>query len=198
MKFGLHYMRQMCARKAAAQAQDEQGNVLVMFAAALVVMIFFVGLAMDASVVLMAHSRLNGMCQLVAQDRLTYQDTVRYSEQPGTDFSKCIIQTLGANGFSNKGEFYFTEDTRTENARHYKARIVLHGSCDTYFLKLFGLKKINFAAQTDFDDTYGEPNDNVVWSPSAPASYYSGRYTFDNGSVTGFNAGNLPDGWTVA
>ncbi len=168
-----------------------------MFAAALVVMIFFVGLAMDASMVLMAHSRLNSMCQLVAQDHLTYQDTVRYSEQPDTDFSKCIIETLGANGFTNKGELYFTEDVRSENARHYKARIVLHGSCDTYFLKLFGLKKIDFAAQTDFDDTYGEPNDNVVWSPSASASQYSERYSFDKGAVTNFNARDLPNGWTI-
>ncbi|WP_028263759.1 TadE/TadG family type IV pilus assembly protein [Atopobium fossor] len=198
MKFGLQNLRRLGVHKTAAQAQDERGDVLVMFAAALVVMIFFVGLAMDASVVLMAHSRLNGVCQLVAQDRLTYQDTVRYSEQPGSDFSKCIIQTLGANGFTDKGELYFTEDTRSENKRHYKARIVLHGSCDTHFLKLFGLKKIDFAAQTDFDDTYGEPNDNVVWSPSVPASSYSGHYTFTDGAVTGFNAGKLPDGWTIA
>lgn len=177
------------------QAADERGDVLVIFAASFMVMLFFVGLAMDASMVLMAHSRLNSVCQLVAQDRLTYQDTVRYSEQPGDDFTTCIMQTLAENQVQGKGEFYFSEDVRTEQKRHYRARLVLQDSCPAHFLRLFGVQKINFSASVDFDDNYGEPTDNVIWSPAASPGAYSGKYSFEANTKTGFSPNELPREW---
>ena len=81
-------------KTARADSRREKGNVAFIFAGILIILIFFVGLATDISMVLWHHNRLENTCQLVRDNRYTYQDTVRYSDNPAASFAQYAATTL--------------------------------------------------------------------------------------------------------
>ena len=181
-------------KTARADSRREKGNVAFIFAGILIILIFFVGLATDISMVLWHHNRLENTCQLVRDNRYTYQDTVRYSDNPAASFAQCAATTLAVNGYNGKATVYFKEDDPQDNFRHFKVRLVLTDKSSFYFLRLFGQDSVEISSQVDFEDSYGEKADDVVWRPSASALSFNGGYRIEGPNVT-YLGSVLPSDW---
>lgn len=184
-----------------ASEDGESGNILVMFACSLFVLIFFIGLAVDVSMILWQKGQLVNDAQLIKNNRFVYQESVRYSDDPGKEFEDRALQTLKLNNYDGGGKIYFYEYSRKKEERKVKVRVELNKKANTYFFQVFGVKSIPISTSIDFEDTYGEykknPSDpkseNRVWHPKKFASEYNGTYEFKSASAsTGRTSEHLP------
>lgn len=194
-------LRSAAMRADGASEDGESGNILVMFACSLIVLIFFIGLAVDVSMVLWQKGQLVNDAQLIKNNRFVYQESVRYADKPGEEFEKRALQTLKLNNYEGSGKIYFHEYSRKEEERKVKVRVELNKNANTYFFQVFGVKTIPISTSVDFEDTYGEyekdpsgePNKNKVWHPKDLASEYNGTYAFASASATpGRTSSELP------
>lgn len=194
-------LRSTAMRADGASEDGESGNILVMFACSLIVLIFFIGLAVDVSMVLWQKGQLVNDAQLIKNNRFVYQESVRYADKPGEEFEKRALQTLKLNNYEGSGKIYFHEYSRKEEERKIKVRVELNKNANTYFFQVFGVKTIPISTSIDFEDTYGEyekdpsgePNKNKVWHPKDLASEYNGTYAFASASATpGRTSSHLP------
>lgn len=194
-------LRSAAMRADGASEDGESGNILVMFACSLIVLIFFIGLAVDVSMVLWQKGQLVNDAQLIKNNRFVYQESVRYADKPGEEFEKRALQTLKLNNYEGSGKIYFHEYSRKEEERKVKVRVELNKNANTYFFQIFGVKTIPISTSIDFEDTYGEyekdpsgePNKNKVWHPKDLASEYNGTYAFASASATpGRTSSHLP------
>lgn len=194
-------LRSAAMRADGASEEGESGNILVMFACSLIVLIFFIGLAVDVSMVLWQKGQLVNDAQLIKNNRFVYQESVRYADKPGEEFEKRALQTLKLNNYEGSGKIYFNEYSRKEEERKVKVRVELNKNANTYFFQVFGVKTIPISTSIDFEDTYGEyekdpsgkPNENKVWHPKDLASEYNGTYAFASASATpGRTSSDLP------
>lgn len=194
-------LRSTAMRADGASEDGESGNILVMFACSLIVLIFFIGLAVDVSMVLWQKGQLVNDAQLIKNNRFVYQESVRYADKPGEEFEKRALQTLKLNNYEGSGKIYFHEYSRKEEERKVKVRVELNKNANTYFFQVFGVKTIPISTSVDFEDTYGEyekdpsgePNKNKVWHPKDLASEYNGTYAFASASATpGRTSSDLP------
>ena len=197
-------LRSTAMRADGASEDGESGNILVMFACSLIVLIFFIGLAVDVSMVLWQKGQLVNDAQLIKNNRFVYQESVRYADKPGEEFEKRALQTLKLNNYEGSGKIYFHEYSRKEEERKIKVRVELNKNANTYFFQVFGVKTIPISTSVDFEDTYGEyekdpsgePNKNKVWHPKDLASEYNGTYAFASASATpGRTSSDLPSGF---
>lgn len=197
-------LRSTAMRADGASEDGESGNILVMFACSLIVLIFFIGLAVDVSMVLWQKGQLVNDAQLIKNNRFVYQESVRYADKPGEEFEKRALQTLKLNNYEGSGKIYFHEYSRKEEERKIKVRVELNKNANTYFFQVFGVKTIPISTSIDFEDTYGEyekdpsgePNKNKVWHPKDLASEYNGTYAFASASATpGRTSSDLPSGF---
>lgn len=160
----------------ARAAADERGNITAPFAASLVALIFFMGLSVDVSMVLLDHGRLDDMCQIVAENRYVHQDSVRFAEDPAQASVAYVADTLAANGFDGTATVDFEESPRTTSHRHFAVTLTLTEESPFYFLRMFGADSVNITSSTTFEDEYGENGDDVVWAPSVSPDAYNGSY----------------------
>ena len=185
-------LRSAAMRADGASEDGESGNILVMFACSLIVLVFFIGLTIDVSMVLWQSGQLVNDAQLIKNNRFVYQESVRYADKPGEEFEKRALQTLKLNNYEGSGKIYFNEYSRKEEERKVKVRVELNKDANTYFFQVFGVKTIPISTSIDFEDTYGEyekdpsgkPNENKVWHPKDLASEYNGTYAFASASAT--------------
>ena len=185
-------LRSAAMRADGASEDGESGNILVMFACSLIVLVFFIGLTIDVSMVLWQRGQLVNDAQLIKNNRFVYQESVRYADKPGEEFEKRALQTLKLNNYEGSGKIYFNEYSRKEEERKVKVRVELNKDANTYFFQVFGVKTIPISTSIDFEDTYGEyekdpsgkPNENKVWHPKDLASEYNGTYAFASASAT--------------
>ena len=199
-------LRSAAMRADGASEDGESGNILVMFACSLIVLIFFIGLAVDVSMVLWQKGQLVNDAQLIKDNRFVYQDAVRYAEEPGEKFEEKALQTLKSNNYSGSGKIYFREyEPRDVRERKVKVRVELNKKADTYFFQVFGVKYIPISTSIDFEDTYGDYRKkssdpvnevNRVWHPQKSVSEYNGTYEFTSTSDTpGRTNSKLPSGF---
>ena len=195
-------LRSAAMRADGAPEDGESGNILVMFACSLIVLIFFIGLTVDVSMILWQKGQLVNDAQLIKNNRFVYQDSVRYADNPGEEFEKRALKTLQLNGYEGDGKIYFYEYSQKKEERKVKVRVELNKKANTYFFQVFGVKSIPISTSIDFEDTYGDykekPSDptkpeNRVWHPKESASEYNGTYEFDSASAsTGRTSKHLP------
>ena len=163
----------------------ERGSIIAMFAASLVFLIFFVGLAVDVSMVLWQKNRLSNAAQMVKNNRFVYQESIRYAQNPGDEFAHRAQETLKANGYKGSGDISFNEYKQSNDERKVAIKVTLNDQANTYFLRLFSKDTIPISSSIEFEDTYGyykeNPSDssgNVVWHPSSVPQTYNGHYKF--------------------
>ena len=108
----VHALRSAMMWVDGASDEGEDGNIIVMFACSLIVLIFFIGLAVDVSMVLWQKGQLVNDVQLIKNNRFVYQESVRYAEKPGEEFEKRALQTLKSNNYEGAGKIYFNEYSR--------------------------------------------------------------------------------------
>ncbi len=156
--------------------RGERGSVSVIVALTMIVMIFFVGLALDMSMVLMDKSELDNLCQVVCDDRYVHDDMVRFSDNPAQATVGYATSALASNGFSGDYEVEFNESARSKDKRVIDVDVTITRESPLYFLRIFGASSFEISSTVSYEDVYGEGGDDVVWAPSAPVSSYNGTY----------------------
>lgn len=177
--------------------KKEKGNITILFAICLVVLIFFAGIAIDFGLYYMERNDLENLCRLLREDRFTYHDSIRYAQNPGRESYNIVENTMSSNNFSGDIKVYFKEEPypALSNSRSYKMRIQLEDKFEFIFLKLFGLGEVGVSAHVDGEENYGDGGNDVIWHPNTNVSTYNGLYSGKVGSFHNFTPGVFPNGW---
>lgn len=177
--------------------KKEQGNMTILFAASLFLILFFVGIGVDLSLYYMRRNDLENLCRLLREDRFTYQDTIRYANNPGAAMFKIASDTMKSNQFSGEIKVFFKEEPfpAAANERKYKTRVQISEKFNFYFLQIFSLKTAPVVAYVDGVEQYGESGLDVIWHPDVSVDAYNGSYTGTVGSAYTFSAKDYPSGW---
>ncbi len=177
--------------------REERANITILFATCMVVIAFFAGLAIDFGMYYMKKNDLENLCRLLREDRFTYQDSIRYANNPGAELYNIVSDTMKKNKFGGTIQLAFKEENFPTNAnsREYKMRIILTEDFNFYFLKIFSLGGIKVSSFIDGKENYGEGGSDVIWHPAVSPNTYSGTYTGQAGSGYTFEQGVYPSGW---
>lgn len=173
----------------------EGGNILLLFAGFLILITFMVGIALDLGMIYMRRNDLIDLCQLARDRRFTYQDSIRYSDNPGAETYEIVSAAIRENGFSGTVKVYFFEDPPASNYRYYRVRTELSEEYEYTFLKLFGLDTVTISTFLDGGETYGEGINDMIWHPAMPCSEYNGSYTGTAGGPYHYDASDRPCDW---
>lgn len=173
----------------------ENGNVTILFAGLLVVLIFFIGLSYDIGQMCKAKSDMQNICHLIREVRFTYQDKIRYADNPGNESFITVKQTADANGFTGTVKVYFKEYTPSDHQRNYMVRTELSEDYYFVFAKILGLTSLKITETLDGGESFGDGTDDIIWYPKD--MNYNGSYTSisGGGSTPGFLPDDLPAGW---
>lgn len=178
-----------------SEVKKENGNTTVLFASLIVILIGFIGMAIDIGIVYMRRSDLGNLCQLIRDDRFTHQDSIRFADNPGASTYEIVADAMKDNNFKGEIKVYFFEKKPEPNYRKYITRVELSEDVPVYFLKLFGLKSFKIKAYIDGEDNYGEGNLDRIWHPAMPESAYNGLYFGSKSESYTFTAGEFPNGF---
>ncbi len=173
----------------------ENGNILLLFAGTLTILIFFVGISMDLGLIYLKRNALMNLCQIVKEDRFTFQDSIRYSDNPGQDSYVMIEDAMRRNNFDGTVKVYFKEKPPESNYRNYQIRTQLSEEYSYTFLRLFGATTTTITVYFDGGETYGEGISDVIWHPSTPVSSYNGSYTSQSGGGYDYDSSDMPADW---
>lgn len=164
---------------------EERGNIMVLFAGTLIIIIGFIGLSLDIGMLSLERNKLQDMSQVIREDRFTFQDTIRYAPNPGKATYDIIRDTLAENGFDGTFKVYFYELPPQPSHREYYIRTVLSKDFSFYFARVFGLTTTTLSASLDGGEIIGEGGNDVVWYPELSPADYNGCYTSQsNGDYT--------------
>ena len=185
----------MLKRKIKEKGNAEKGNVILLFAVTLLILIFFTGISLDLGMIYMKRNELIDLCQIVREDRFTYQDTIRYADNPGLTSYQIISDTMLDNNFSGTVKVYFQEQQPESNYRYYRTQTQLCTDYTYTFLRLFGLTTTTITAAINGGETYGEGLNDVVWYPQLAVDDYNGSYTSTSGGGYIYDAADKPADW---
>lgn len=179
--------------------REEDGAFVILFAFLLIALIGFVGMATDLTIMHMRQNELANLCQLVREDRFTYQDSIRYSENPVEECYNIIYQTLKVdNNFAGDIKIYYQEINPANpyewdpSRREYKLLVTVSEEFTFYFLKLFGLNTATLSQSIEGGQVIGEGGYDMIWHPSGSINDYSGSCSSPTGA---FVPGDLPEDW---
>ncbi len=175
--------------------KQERGNMIILFAGTLVVLIFFIGLSLDIGMICLQRNSMQNLCQIVREDRFTYQDTIRYAENPGEASYQIIYDTLKGNGFDGTVKVYFYEKEPESNNRSYRIRTELSEEYAYTFGRIFGKTTDTITVSLDGGETYGEGGLDVVWHSPKDVSTYNGSYTSQSDGGYAYDSGDIPADW---
>jgi len=184
-------------KKAAKQfLKDEDGNILLIFAGSMVLIAFFIGICLDVSMIYMKRNSMQNILQIIREERFTYQDTIRYADNPALTTYHIAYNAAGENEFGGTVKVYFCEEDPEPNYRSYQVRILLTDECPFYFGRIFGLNTMPLRVTLDGGESYGEGSADVIWHSPLPVSSYNGAYTgsIGDGHVV-YDSTDLPLDW---
>lgn len=141
--------------------ERERGDILILTAVIMVVLIFFIGLSVDLSVVYLRSSRLDDYCQMARDSRFTHESLVTYGDDPGDALYMIIRDALQKNGFSGKMTLTYEEDPPSGARRHYSADLSLTETCPLYFLVIFGKDEVTLTNSISFEGEIGASSDEA-------------------------------------
>ncbi|WHH57947.1 Tad domain-containing protein [Petroclostridium sp. X23] len=175
--------------------KQENGNIIILFAGTLVVLIFFIGLSLDIGMICLHRNSMQSLCQLIREDRFTYQDTIRYAENPGLTSYQIIYDTMTDNNFNGTVKVYFYEETPESNYRYYRIRTELSKEYAYTFARIFGLTTTTVTVSLDGGETYGESLKDMIWYSPIAVSSYNGSYTSQFGGGYVYDNHDIPADW---
>ncbi|WP_134220042.1 Tad domain-containing protein [Pelotomaculum sp. FP] len=177
--------------------KKESGDTIVLFAGMFVVLIFFIGLSLDIGMIYLQRNSMQNLCQLIRENRFTYQDTIRFADNPGEASYNIIDDAMRDNGFDGTVKVYFKEEQPVSNYRDYRIRTQLSEEYSFTFARIFGLTTTTITVFLDGRETYGEGGDDVVWHPPIQVTEYNGSYTSKSGGGYVYNNHDFPTNWDV-
>lgn len=176
--------------------QKEDGNILLIFAGAMVLIAFFIGICLDVSMIYVKRNSMQNILQIIREERFTYQDTIRYSDNPALTTYHIAYSAAAENGFDGIVTVYFREEDPEPNYRSYQVRILLTDECPFYFGRIFGLNTVPLNVSLDGGESYGEGSADVIWHSPLPVSNYNGAYTGIIGDMqVVYDSTELPPDW---
>lgn len=181
----------------ARSTRKENGDILVLFAGMFIIIVFCLALVIDIGMVYLRRNEMQDICQVIRKDRFTYEDSVRYAENPAEFCYKEIYSSAVDNGFDGNVKVYFNEEEPVNNKRSYKTRTVLTEKYKFSFAKILGFNEMDINVSIDVDETYGEGMADMIWHSKKSVSSYNGSYTNINDGSDGFvyTAGDIPSDW---
>lgn len=176
--------------------KNENGDILVIFAGVFILIVFCLALVIDVGMIYVRKNQMQDVCQVIREDRFTYEDSVRYSENPAVCCFDGIFYSARKNGFDGQIKVYFKEEEPESNRRSYKTRTVLTEKYEYTFAKILGFNETEISVSIDVDETYGEGRTDMIWHPTKSVSTYNGLYeSFDRGDGHSFISGEIPSDW---
>lgn len=158
--------------------KEENGDVMIITAAVLTVLIFFAGIATDLVLIYMEHSRLENYCQLARESRFSHEELLMYSEEPAGEIRDIVWDCLRENGFKGDAQLIFYEDAPLPDMRHYSVKLTLKKECPWHFLVMFHKDSVQVESSVFFDDCIGERySGNRVWHPEGKDASYRREFT---------------------
>lgn len=182
-----HKIRRFC--------RQERGNITILFAGMLVVLIFFIGLSLDIGIICLQRNSMQNLCQLIREDRFINQDTIRYADNPGLASYQIIYDTMADNHFNGTVKVYFKEEPPQSNDRDYRIRTELSEEYSFTFARIFGLTTTTVTVSLDGRETYGDKGTDMVWYPPLSVSNYNGSYISQSGGGYVYDSHDIPAGW---
>ena len=181
-------------------ASHEDGNILILFAGFLVLIIFMIGLMLDLGMIYMRRNDLMDLCQVAREERLSRQDSIRYAENPGELTYDIVSNSVRKNGFKGTVKVYFYEKEPEWNDRSYKVRVVLSEEYHYTFLRILpNVTSSTITVYLDGIEEYGDKRDDLddmIWHPTGGPNGYNGSYTGtdpEQPSQYEYKKGDLPD-----
>ncbi|MEG2006859.1 MAG: hypothetical protein RRX88_04640 [Raoultibacter sp.] len=168
--------------------QSQSGNVVIFTAVLLTILMIFAALAVDAASFLGQHSRQTNITQIAKEAQSDAATMMKYSNTPGGDISRYMVDIIRANGFTGKIDVYYFElgsrDLTIEQAtsnRYFAYKVALTDSYKTQFARIIGISEVEIT--TDLLGL-GHPYSNAaVWRPNH----------LDNGVFTSQASATTPD-----
>lgn len=176
----------------------EDGNILIMFAGSLVLIFFMIGILLDLGMIYMRKNDMMDLCQLAREKRFTYQEKIRYADNPGECTYQIVSNSIRENGFNGQIEVYFYETEPDWSFREYRVGTKLSEEYSFTFLRLFGFSTTTISTYVEGGESYGERLGDMIWHPEKSCSSYNGLY---RGTVVyapekyDFIAGEIPESW---
>lgn len=122
----------MIKKRLRAYRQQEKGDVIVLFALSLVMLLAFVSLAIDIGMISMKQAAMMDLCQQMRKARLDAKDYIMNAADPALMIYEISNQCAMVNDFQGELKVYYKEETDpvapTSNwvdKRRYKVRIEL-------------------------------------------------------------------------
>lgn len=168
--------------------KEERGNMMVLFAGSLIVMIAFIGLSLDVGLLSLQRNSLQNLNQVIREDRFTYQDKIRYAPDPTKAICDITHNTLAKNGFKGTVKIYFYEVEPTPNRREYRIRTVLSEEFSWCFATVLGMTTTTVSATQDGREIYGEDGIGMVYHPVKSRLLYNGSYTSTGSPVFSYDS----------
>lgn len=192
--------------------ERESGDILVLFAFSLVILLFFVALAIDIGMVNTKKAHMMDLVQQMRQARLDAKDYIMNADDPAMLIYNLSNQCAIENGFTGSVKVYYQEVTEPVSptsewveSRTYKVRVELQQEIQYIFAgALFpGLDNKQITVYLDGgEQKTAQAESGVgelpVWYPYSSGGPRIGSYCRTDTTGIGnpqFLSGDLPAGW---
>lgn len=190
----------------------ESGDILVLFACSLVVLLSFVAFAIDIGMVNMKKAHMMDLAQQMRQARLDAKDYILNADNPAELIYNITNQCAIDNGFTGSVKVYYQEESLPVSPtsewverRTYRVRIELKQNHQYIFANAIfsGSDASQITVYLDGGEqkssgVEGGTGTVPVWYPYSSGGPKIGSYSRTDTvgiSAPDFNSGDLPAGW---
>lgn len=156
------------------------GQVTVLFALCLVVLLGFVGFAIDFGGAWSMRTRFDGILESTEQSCMAQANAVKYSTQPGVTARMQVLELLQRNGFTGKATVWYTEAPESATGaadRWAGVKVRLQGTWGTAFLSVLGARELDVTSTSTW--TYHPYSTNEVFRPADTADGWDSATLID-------------------
>lgn len=152
--------------KAEKLQQKETGNVIVLFAITLVIVIILIGFAIDFGLLYCKRSYLNEVGQVAREVRFGELPYITNSKDPNAASREVMERCIIENGIPvDQFRTEFRDTYITNNERRFTIDIYLWDTYEYKFLKLFGIKQQQINVHVVGGGCVSSAHPAGVWHP---------------------------------
>lgn len=147
--------------------RKEKGNVIVLFALTLVILVIFMGLSIDFGLMYSKRNHLIEVGQLAREARFGELPYIMQADDPNAALNDVVKRCVVENGIPEDQFSTVFRDTRlTHMQRTFTIDIYLWDTYEFTFLKIFGIKQQEIRVHINGGGTVSRNNPAAgVWSP---------------------------------
>lgn len=156
------------------------GQVTVMFALMLIVLVAIVGFAVDLGGAWGMRTRFDGILESTEQSCMAQANAVKFSNKPGVTARMEVLELLQRNGFTGKVTVWYTEAPESATGaadRWGGVKVRLQGKWGTAFLSVLGTSELPVTSTSIW--TYHPYSTNEVYRPADTADGWDSATLID-------------------